>query len=91
MNSTITLALADDHHLFRKGLGAILSSYPEFEIVCEAENGQELLEKLPQHRPDIVLMDVRMPTLDGIETTMRMRQLHPEIKILIIFSAALNY
>ena len=84
MQSTITLAIADDHHLFRKGLAAILGNYSEFEIICEAENGQELLDKIPRQLPDIVLMDVRMPLVDGMEATGRLRELYPSVKIIVL-------
>jgi DNA-binding NarL/FixJ family response regulator len=67
----IRVALADDHELVRTGFRLILSAEPDIEVVAEAANGQEAVEVVRARRPDVVLMDVRMPILDGIEATRR--------------------
>lgn len=63
------IAIADDHEIFRKGLKVILNEIDECKVVGEARNGAELLEILKHHQVDVVLMDIRMPVLDGIEAT----------------------
>jgi two-component system, NarL family, invasion response regulator UvrY len=67
----ITILLADDHALVREGLCRLLQDYPDLNVVGEASNGQETLRLARQLRPDVVLMDLSMPELDGIETTKR--------------------
>lgn len=67
----IRIALADDHQLFRNGLKILLGGYPEFEVVAEASNGTELLKVLENCPTDIVLMDINMPEMDGVEATSR--------------------
>jgi len=67
----IRVALADDQELVRTGFRLILSAEPDIEVVAEAENGQEAVDVVRTRRPDVVLMDVRMPVLDGIEATRR--------------------
>ena len=63
------LLVADDQELVRAGFVAVLSTQPDFEVVGEAADGREAVEQVRRHRPDVVLMDVRMPHLDGIEAT----------------------
>ena len=65
----IQIAVVDDHSLFRKGMISILQQVPDFEVAMEATNGQEFLDKLPNQPIDVVLMDLQMPVLDGINTT----------------------
>lgn len=65
----IKIALADDHQLFRNGLKILLGSFNEFEVVAEASNGNELLRALETSPADIVLMDISMPEMDGVEAT----------------------
>ena len=67
----IRIALADDHQLFRNGLKILLGGYPEFEVVAEASNGAELLKILEKSPADIILMDINMPEMDGVEATSR--------------------
>jgi DNA-binding NarL/FixJ family response regulator len=69
--SNITVGIADDHKIFRKGVILSLRPYTNISFIFEAENGEDLLEKLQGEQPDIVLLDLRMPGKDGIETTKR--------------------
>jgi YesN/AraC family two-component response regulator len=70
----IKVLIADDHALARGGLRGMLAADPEFEIVGEAADGAEALEQVRLQRPDVVLMDVRMPRVDGIEATRRLQE-----------------
>lgn len=76
--------LVDDHTIVRDGLRALLASEPDIEIVGEASNGQELLERLPTIPADLVLLDANMPVLDGLATTLRLRVEFPEVRVLIL-------
>ena len=78
------ILLADDHELLRQGLIKLLSIEPDFEVVGEAKNGQEALELALKLQPDVVLMDVNMPALNGIEATKRLREVNPAIRILAL-------
>jgi DNA-binding NarL/FixJ family response regulator len=82
--SQIKVAIADDHKIFRKGVILSLRTYPNIKFVLEAENGDELLAGLPEAKPDIVLMDLRMPQKDGIETTKLISKNFPEIRVLVL-------
>ena len=80
----IKLLIADDHRLFRESLRNILTTEEIAEVMDEAENGEELLELLKLHKPDIVLMDIAMPKLNGIETTRRALKENPDIKVIAL-------
>ena len=82
--SQIKVAIADDHKIFRKGVILSLRIYPNIKFVQEAENGHELLNGLDESQPDIVLMDLRMPQKDGIETTKLISKQYPDIKVLVL-------
>jgi DNA-binding NarL/FixJ family response regulator len=82
--SQIKVAIADDHKIFRKGVILSLRSYTNIKFVQEAENGEELLNGIVESQPDIVLMDLRMPTKDGIETTKVLSKTYPDIKVLVL-------
>lgn len=84
MNDTVKVLLCDDHELFREGLKAILRAEPGIEIVGEARDGGEAVERTARLRPDVVLMDLEMPTLNGVEATRRIRQAHPRVRVLIL-------
>jgi DNA-binding NarL/FixJ family response regulator len=83
---TIKLAIAEDHLRFRETLSNYLSSFESFEVVIEAENGQELLDKLIGNSVDIVILDIRMPVLNGTETLKLLKVQFPAIKV-IMFSS----
>lgn len=78
------MAIADDHKIFRKGVILSLRTYPNIKFVQEADNGEDLLNGLPESQPDIVLMDLRMPQKDGIETTKQISKQYPNIKVLVL-------
>ena len=77
----IRLLLVDDQSLFREGLKTLLSVNEDFDIVAEAQNGEEAVRLAVQERPDVVLMDVRMPVLDGVSATKRIRTSLPDQNI----------
>jgi DNA-binding NarL/FixJ family response regulator len=82
--NTIKVGIADDHKIFRKGVILSLRQYTNITFVFEAENGEELLKELETTQPDVVLMDLRMPGKDGIETTKEVSKRFPEVKVLIL-------
>lgn len=82
--STIRVLLADDHHLMRAGLRALLKSLALVQVVAEAGNGHEAIQLAEQHQPDIVIMDIGMPGLNGLEATARMTKLSPAPRIIIL-------
>ncbi len=81
---TIKVLIVDDHLLSRKGIASILSANPLFEIVGEATNGTEALEKAKLLLPDLILMDIRMPDGNGLEATGSIKSAMPHIKIIIL-------
>ena len=80
----IRILIADDHPVFRFGLRALLSAEPDTEIVGEATNGQEAITLATSLKPDLILMDINLPELNGIEATRQISKQHPDIGILII-------
>ena len=80
--------LVDDHAVVRKGLRALLEHESEVEVVGEAEDGEKALHAADRLRPDVILMDLEMPGLDGIEATRQITALHPEIKVVVLTSHA---
>jgi DNA-binding NarL/FixJ family response regulator len=80
----IKVAIADDHKIFRKGVILSLRPYTNIKFVLEAHNGDELLANIPGAMPDVILMDLRMPGKDGIETTKLISKQYPQIRILIL-------
>jgi two-component system response regulator NreC len=81
---TIKLMLVDDHDVIRTGLRSFLETQPGFEVVAEAKNGLQALEKAEEAQPDIVLMDITMPDMDGIEATLKFKELYPDCQILVL-------
>jgi len=80
----INIGIADDHKLFRKGLISLLALYDDLRVIWEASDGKELLLKVEEHLPDILLVDVNMPKLSGIEATKKLIQQYPKIKIIAL-------
>ena len=80
----IRIIIADDHQLFRNGLKILLDSYPDFEVVGEASNGEEFLKLLKSVKADIALMDINMPEMDGVEATRKGVKLSPDVNIIAL-------
>jgi DNA-binding NarL/FixJ family response regulator len=80
----IRILAVDDHALLRKGLAATINAEPDMKLVAEALNGEEAIEKFRTHRPDITLMDIQMPGLNGIETTIRILAEFPDARIIVL-------
>ncbi|MEZ4869435.1 MAG: response regulator transcription factor [Caldilineaceae bacterium] len=80
----IKILLADDQALFREGLHLLLAAQPDFEVVGEAANGAEVLQLAAALRPQIVLMDLRMPILDGVEATRRLHATQPDCRVIAL-------
>jgi DNA-binding NarL/FixJ family response regulator len=79
-----TVLLVDDHKIMRDGIKAILCRGDEFRVVGEAESGPDAVQSVKRHHPDLVLMDIGMPGLNGVETTAEILRFHPECKIVIL-------
>jgi DNA-binding NarL/FixJ family response regulator len=84
MNDPIRILLVDDQRLMREGLRILLELESDLEIVGEAQDGRAGLEAYEQLRPDVVLMDVRMPGMDGVEATWRLRERWPDARVIIL-------
>lgn len=80
----IRLLVVDDHQLVRKGIRSLLINHPDIEIAGEAENGAAALKQVQACNPDIVLLDIRMPGLDGIEVIRQLHHTRPEVKIIVL-------
>lgn len=81
---TIKVAIADDHQIFRKGVILSLRPFTQIKFVMEAENGEDLIQKLASSQPDIVLCDLKMPKKDGIDATKEITKNFPHIRVLIL-------
>ena len=81
---TYRLIIADDHALVREGIRTMLTGAPGLEVIAEAENGQEALDLCRRHVPDLVLMDVRMPGMDGLAATRALKAMCPRTAVLIV-------
>ncbi len=83
-NKKLRILLVDDQSLFREALRTLLSLQPDFEIVAEAENGERAVALARVHKPDVALMDLRMPVMDGVEATRRMAQAAPATRVVVL-------
>ena len=84
----IRVLICDDQTVVREGLAAILSTDPGIEVVGLASNGREALELLQEDQPDVVLMDLKMPVMNGVQTTQHLRRKHPEVNVLVLTTYA---
>ncbi len=80
----IKLAICDDHNLFRVGMASVLTQIADFDLILEASNGQELLDKIERKMPDVVLLDLEMPVLDGPATADLLRERYPRVKVIVL-------
>ncbi len=84
MSGSIRILIVDDHSVLRAGIRALLDMQPDFEVVGEAGNGQEAIARVRELRPDVVLMDIGMPGMDGLAATREIKSFQPDTKILIL-------
>lgn len=89
-SNCIRLLLVDDHSVVRMGLAAVLELETDLAVVAEATNGVQAIEKYRAKRPDVVLMDVRMPVMGGVEATAALRKEWPEVRVLILTTSELD-
>ncbi|RXJ02292.1 DNA-binding response regulator [Anaerobacillus alkaliphilus] len=80
----IKIVIIDDHQLFREGVKRILAMENNFEIVAEGDDGSKAIDLVEQFHPDVILMDINMPKVNGVEATRRLIELYPDIKVLIL-------
>src|SRR6478672_11931239 len=84
LDAVIKVAIADDHALFRTGVKTSLSSRKNIQIVAEAENGMQLMNLLKHIKPDVILLDIHMPIMDGYSTLPEIKKLYPEMKVIML-------
>ena len=84
LNRPIKVAIADDHALFRAGVKTALLGKKDVELIAEADNGMQLLNLLKHVEPDVILLDIQMPIMDGIQTLPEIRKLYPGVKVIIL-------
>ena len=84
MSKPIRVLITDDHFIVRQGLRLILKTATDIELVGEAENGEEALQLTAEHQPHVILMDLRMPVMDGLTAIEQLRQLHPQVAVIIL-------
>ena len=80
----INILIADDQELMRQSLKIMLSSQPNFAVTDTVSNGREVLERIKKNKPDIILMDIRMPEMDGVVCTQKVKEMAPDIKVIIL-------
>lgn len=80
----IKIAIADDYKIFREGLKVGLSSDDALQVMMEADNGEDLMKALESDTPDVILMDLKMPVMDGMEATKEVRKKYPSVKVLVV-------
>jgi len=80
----IKVAIADDHALFRKGMAALIRDFDGMRLIIEAGNGKELLKMMKKKKPDIVLMDLEMPVMDGMDATAEIARRYPDVKVIAL-------
>lgn len=80
----IKVMIADDQELIRESLGIVLGQNEDMEVTGLAKDGQELLALVEKHVPDVILMDIRMPVIDGVQATKAVKERHPEVKVIVL-------
>jgi len=86
--SMIKVLSVDDHPLLREGIAALVNAESDMKLIAEATNGQEAIEKFRQHRPDVTLMDLQMPALNGIEAIIGIRSEFPNARVIVLTTYA---
>ncbi|MDE3214530.1 MAG: response regulator transcription factor [Bacteroidota bacterium] len=84
LSSIIKVAIADDHKIFRDGIKMALASRDNLKVIWEAEDGKDLMHKIDIKKPDVLLMDIRMPEIDGINAISMLRKGHEDVKIIVL-------
>jgi two-component system NarL family response regulator len=84
MNTIIRLLVVDDHHIVRRGLVSLINSEPDMSVIAEAGDGQQAIDLFRQHKPDVTLMDLRLPVLSGVEATTAIRKEFPAARIIVL-------
>ena len=84
MSKKIDILIVDDHEIFRNGLAFVLKTFSNFNVIAKAENGRETLELLKFKKPDIIITDIQMPEMNGVELCEKVSKLYPNIKLLAL-------
>lgn len=84
MTGTVRILIADDHPVVRTGLGGMIAGERDLEVVAEAADGSEARRLASRHRPDVVLMDLKMPEMDGVSATATIREEQPDVQVLVL-------
>ncbi|WP_017756463.1 response regulator [Calidifontibacillus oryziterrae] len=84
MNDTTRIVIIDDHQLFREGVKRILELEKNFEVVAEGDDGEEAVSLVEQYNPDVVVMDINMPHMNGVEATAKLVEKFPDVKVLVL-------
>jgi NarL family two-component system response regulator LiaR len=85
-NQPIRVLIVDDHAMVRKGMMALLAAYPDIQVIGEAANGAKAIEQADKLHPDVILMDLAMPVMDGIDAIKQIIEIHPEQRIIVLTS-----
>ena len=80
----LRILVADDHEIVRRGLIAMIKAHPDWEVCAEADNGRQAIEKAAQSKPDIAILDIGMPVLNGLEATRQIVRENPKVRVLIL-------